>query len=261
MIERSIFILLLSFIPMFLYAQKENKDSLEFKIARPDSFQISPNKNLPDLFDWEYKVSATVDYDFSRNPVFLYRVTRSPQTDNPGMFSWKSGAVIVSGNSAQLPGMMAVDNGSIDVYQAAGNFTFNAGATATKYGYFRGLHTQYGVHGSATYRFSPALSAVVFGSYYFGRPPVLGNGLPMTPAMLGYYNRNSFGGYADVAINEMFGVHVGAQMVQRTGTMRYEAEPIVSPYIRAGRKKNIKIELPVGQIMYNVLKHNIIKHR
>ncbi len=83
----------------------------------------------------------------------------------------------------------------------------------------------------------------------------------MTPAMLGYYNRNSFGGYGDVALNEMFGVHVGAQMVQRTGTMRYEAEPIVSPYIRAGKKKNIKIELPVGQIMYNVLKHNVIKHR
>lgn len=254
-------IILMTLTPMLLSAQTEKKDSLGLMDVRPDSFQILQHKDLPELFERGYNISATVDYDFSRNPVFLYRVTRAPGPENSGLCSWKNGAVIVSGNSEYLPGMMNIDNGSLDVYQTTGNFTFNAGASATKYGYFRGLHTQYGVHGKVSYRFSPALSAVVFGSYYFGRPPVLGNGLPMPPSMIGYYNTNNFGGYADVAINDVFGVHVGAQMVQRTGTMRYEAEPIVSPYIIAGRKKKIKIELPVGQILYNVLKYNVIKHR
>lgn len=251
----------MTLIPMLISAQTEKRDSLGLVDVRPDSFQILRQKDLPELFERGYNVSATVDYDFSHNPVFLYRATRAPEPENSGLYSWKSGAIIVSGNSTSLPGMMNIDNGSFDVYQTAGNFIFNAGATATKYGYFRGLHTQYGIHGRVSYRFSPALSAVVFGSYYFGRPPVLGNGLQMPPSMLGYYNTSNFGGYADVAINDVFGVHVGAQMVQRTGTMRYEAEPIVSPYIRAGRKKNIKIELPVGQILYNGLKYNAIRHR
>ena len=70
--------------------------------------------------------------------------------------------------------------------------------------------------------------------------------------MIGYYGRSTFGGYFDFQINERWGVQTGAQTVQQVGTNRYKAEPIVTPYYRINKK--VAIGLPVGQILYHILK-------
>lgn len=168
------------------------------------------------------------------------------------LFHWNGGEIVATGGTGYLPGLMQIDSGELGIYQSIGNFTFYAGGMVNKYGYFRGLHTQYGVNGSITYQFAPRLSATIFGDYYFCRPPQMANGMPMPPSMIGYYGRSKYGGYVDYQINEYCGVQTGVHTVQQVGTNRYQAEPIVTPYYKVNKK--VAIGLPVGQILYHILK-------
>lgn len=163
---------------------------------------------------------------------------------------WRSGRLFGMGNQRLMPGLMQVDYGSLGLSQTAGDFEFYIGASAHKYGYFQGVHTQYGVNGSVSYRINPNTSLTVFGNYYFGGAPYLSNGMPLSPAMLGYYETNKFGGYIDHRVSDRFGVLVGGQTVQQTGTNRYRNEPIVTPYVKVGK---IGVGLPVGQILNGLL--------
>lgn len=74
----------------------------------------------------------------------------------------------------------------------------------------------------------------------------------MPPSMMGYYGRSTYGGYLDYRFNEHWGGQAGVQTVQQVGTGKYEAEPIVTPYYKINKK--VAIGLPVGQILYHVLK-------
>lgn len=66
---------------------------------------------------------------------------------------------------------------------------------------------------------------------------------------------NKFGGYVDYEANENFGVEVGGQTVKQIVSNKYEIEPIVTPYIKAGSgKKKVKIGLPVGQILNSIIR-------
>ena len=58
---------------------------------------------------------------------------------------------------------------------------------------------------------------------------------------------------SDYKVTEHIGVQVGGQIVKRTYSNRYEADPIATPYIMVGRKKKIGIGLPVGQILQGFL--------
>lgn len=170
------------------------------------------------------------------------------------IFGWQGGDLIATGGSVSYTGLMRVDNGSIGIYQSIGNLHLYAGATANKYGWYNGLQTQFGLNGSVSYRFSPKLSMTLYGTYYFGNPPKMANGMPMPPSMLGYYGYTKFGGYADYTVNDRFGIQVGGQAVKRTYSNKYEFEPIATPYVKVGRKKKWGIGLPVGQILYGILK-------
>lgn len=203
-------------------------------------------------------------YNPAGEPSFNYRMDHPLELKIPEMrftpgqaaiFSWTNGAVSASGGRNIYPGLMRIDSGSIGVNQRVGNFTLNAGGVVNKYGYFRGLHTQYGLNGSIAYHFSSEVSFTVFGTYYIGRPPVMGGNLPMSPAMVGYYGVSKFGGYADYSAGERFGILVGGQAVQQVGTYQYEPEPIETPYLKVGSgKKKIAVGLPVGQILYGIFK-------
>lgn len=259
---RHFFTLLLAAIPMVSTAQIEMKDSISVGQTARDSIRPGTAENP---YDQPSNLSRPVDYRMAynpaANPLFPYRLSRPVDLQIPDfhftpgisrLFSWRSGAIVASGGARSFPGMMQIDSGTFGIYQSAGDFTFYAGGMANKYGYFRGLHTQYGLNGSITYRFTPRLSATVFGDYYFGQPPRMANGMPMPPSMLGYYGRSTFGGYVDYHINEHWGVQTGVQTVQQVGTNRYRAEPIVTPYYKINKK--VAIGLPVGQILYHVLR-------
>lgn len=171
------------------------------------------------------------------------------------LFQWGNGGVVANGFSATYLGLIKIDSGSLGIYQRIGNLSYYIGGVTNKYGYFKGINTQYGINGSISYQFTPDFSLTAFGAYYFGRPSMMCNGLPMPPSMIGYYGLSRFGGYFDYRISERFGVKIGGQAVQLFGLNRIEFEPIATPYIKAGTgKRKFRIELSVGQILYNSLK-------
>ncbi|WP_301886188.1 hypothetical protein [Bacteroides congonensis] len=96
-------------------------------------------------------------------------------------------------------------------------------------------------------------SATIYAIYYLSKPPFMANGMPLPPSMLGYYGYTRFGCNVDYKVTEHIGVQVGGQIVKRTYSNRYEADPIATPYIMVGRKKKIGIGLPVGQILQGFL--------
>ncbi|MDE7409765.1 MAG: hypothetical protein K2N09_07060, partial [Muribaculaceae bacterium] len=160
---------------------------------------------------------------------------------------WRNGGISASGSVSVMPGLMRIDSGEVGLKQSFGNFSFYIGGMANKYGFFNGLHTQYGVKGNVQYRFSPKLSLTAYGIYYFGQPI----GMPLQPAMIGYYKVSTFGGYLSYQFNETFGVDVGAQTVQQFGTNKYRLEPIVTPTVKVGK---VKLGLPVGQILHGIIR-------
>ena len=171
---------------------------------------------------------------------------------------WRSGGFVASGNTLDMPGLMRIESGNIGLTQSIGNLSMYLGAEANKYGYFNGLHTQYGVTGLVEYQFNPRLSVTAFGSYYFGRPPLMRNGMAMPPAMIGYYNVSTFGGTFNYQLSETFGMSVGAKYDQQFGTNRYRFSPIVTPTVKIGK---VKIGFPVGEILYNYVKSEIERNR
>ncbi len=166
---------------------------------------------------------------------------------------WKNAHFIAHGSIRDFPGLMQIHSGTIGINQNIGKLSLYAGAIANKYGYFNGLHTQYGVAGNIQYLISPKISLTAFGTYYIGKP----KGFPMHPSMIGFYGVSTFGGYMSYQFNETFGVNVGAQTVQQFGTNRYYVEPIVTPTVKVGR---VRVGLPVGQILNGIIRSKIEQH-
>ncbi|MDE7407069.1 MAG: hypothetical protein K2M76_01505, partial [Muribaculaceae bacterium] len=251
--------------PMALMAGEEAPDSLA---SVTEIRSVSPLPALPydTLAHHIAPLSVSLgrytdlqsDYIPSKPALTMPRLSFSP--GQAIVTSWHSGAIVARGASNTLPALMRIDSGSLGFYQNVGPLSVHAALLANKYGYFRGLHTQYGVEGSLSYRIAPRLTATMFGTYYFGNPPVIGPGLPMMPAMAGFYGTSAFGGYMDVDISDHFGMKVGAQGVQHIGTTRFEPEPIVTPYLKVGSGKNkVQIDLPVGEIHYHTIRSATVK--
>ena len=173
--------------------------------------------------------------------------------------AWSGGYMAATGTVSVFPGLMLMNSGDLSLHQQIGSFMISAGASANKYGYFMGVHTQYGIHGDITYRLSPFVSISAFASHYFGAPPLVSGGLPMPPAMLGYYAVPTIGAVVNYQAADRFGVELGVQTVQHVGSVRYEPEPVITPYFTTGRGKNrVQIGLPVGQILYGIIRR---RHR
>lgn len=248
-------------IPIACFSQIEVKDSISFGQDKLDAVKIEAIGRPDSIYGVKNTMEQHFEYTPTIEPLFAYQFARPLDLQIPdlrftpgqaSLFYWKSGAIVATGGTRAFPGLMQIDSGALGIYQSAGNFSIHVGGMVNKYGYFNGLHTQYGLNGSISYQFTPKLSATIFGEYYFGQPPRMANGMPMPPALIGYYGRSTFGGYVDYQINERWGVQTGVQTVQQVGTNRYKAEPIVTPYYKISKK--VAIGLPVGQILYHVLK-------
>ncbi|MDE7347624.1 MAG: hypothetical protein K2N48_12910 [Muribaculaceae bacterium] len=213
------------------------------------------NKPLP------YGMNESVSRLDLNKHVFLDTIRPPKNMPEPGTAYiplWRNGGLVAAGSMEVMPGLMKIDSGSFGFSQSIGNFSFYMGGLANKYGFFNGLHTQYGVNGNFQYLFSPKLSFNAFGTYYFGKPPMMSNGMFMQPAMMGFYKVSNFGGYLSYQFNETFGVDVGAQAVQNFGTERYRFEPIVTPTVKVGK---VKLGLPVGQIFNGIIRSQAEQRR
>lgn len=196
------------------------------------------------------------------NKPVIFETIRTPRNmPEPGTAYiplWRNGGFSASGSISVMPGLMQIERGSFGFSQGIGKISLYMGAVANKYGYYNGLYTQYGVNGSLKYQFNPKLSFNVVGTYYFGQPPMMANGMPMPPSMIGYFGASTFGGYFSYQFNETFGLDVGAQTVRQFGTNRYYLEPIVTPTIKVGK---VKFGIPAGQILYDIIRSHVEEHR
>lgn len=260
---RIVLIILICIVSFPCFGQELDPDIFTKSYAVPDSTakssdeikEASPlllnNKGL------SYGLKESVGIRDLNKPMFLETIRPPKNMPEPGTAYiplWSNGGLSASGSVSVMPGLMKIDSGSVGFRQNIGNFSFYMGGVANKYGFFNGLHTQYGVTGNLHYQFSPKLSFTGFGTYYFGQPPIMGNGMPMQPAMIGYYKVSTFGGYLSYQFNETFGLDVGAQSVQQFGTNKYYLEPIVTPTVKVGK---FKFGLPVGQILNGIIRSHL----
>lgn len=250
-------------LPFICGAQIKQIDSMSFEyeskqdtIKESNSFTGTDNINKKANLPWRYypETDLAFNYKISRPSVSIAQIL-SVMSGQSTVFSWTNGEALTTGSTAVYPGLMKVQCGSIGISQKGGDFMFYAGGIVNKYGYFQGLHTQYGIHGSLTYQVSPKVSLKAFGTYFFGKQPAIGRGLPMPPAMTGYYDVSKYGAYVNYDAGDRFGIFVGGQAERQIGTNRYEAQPIVTPYLKIGNGKSpFAIPLPIGQILYGILK-------
>lgn len=241
--------------PILCFGQEIENDISVKSYAVPDSVSkktvyFSASDSLSSAKGYSYELAS----DKSLSNFELSSHTETIMSDknmvSPGVALiplWKNAQFVASGDIRVMPGLMQIHSGTIGINQNIGNFSLYMGAVANKYGYFNGLHTQYGVSGQLQYQISHRLSFTGFGTYYFGRP----NGFPLLPSMIGYYWTSNFGGYMSYQFNEIFGVDLGAQTVQQFGTNRYRVEPIVTPTVKVGK---VRFGLPVGQILHGIIR-------
>lgn len=259
--------ILLAMFAMSAYAQTEissiqlDMDSVGIEYAPVTDPFISGNMfALPSLSVSRFPAifyPTTQYYKLYQNTTFqIPLLPVVPGQSN--LYSWRNGSIIATGVETDMPGLMHIDNGAIGIFQSYKNISLYLGVEANKYGFYQGLHTQYGISGNLSYYRSPHFSFTAYGTYYFGAPPTLNGGLPMSPGMLGYYQRSTFGGCLNYRINDRYGIYVGGQAVQQTGTNKYQFEPVVTPYFKVGK---VVIGLPVGQILNGMIREQTEKKR
>ena len=258
MTVRHCLLLILTTIPLAAYSQGELNDTLSQVTDMPHSLrQELPASRLFLTGKLMSAVHNRPQYCPYQGTASTLRLTMPDLSFSPGVariYSWSGGYVSASGSVTPFPGLLEIESGAIALIQYIGNLSFHAGGIVNKYGYFRGLNTQYGITGNVSYHLTPRLSLTAFGTYCFGQPPHMPDGKPMSPAMVGYYRQSQFGASVDYQVTDCFGVETGAQAIQRIGTGRYEMEPIVTPYIQTRGRKKVRIGLPVGQILHHIIK-------
>lgn len=158
---------------------------------------------------------------------------------------WRGGHLSISGATNQMPGLMDFQTGSLTLHQDFGRLQLSASATANKYWMpmQSTLYTQYGFGGSAAYTISEAVMLHAYGQYYT-KNPIVG------PAFSPYVSTTTYGGYADVRINDYLGSNVGVRRYINPMSGRWTTEPIVTPYIKV---KKSRIEFPVGSLLKTLI--------
>ena len=247
--------------PIMSFGQDIENDITVKSYAVPDSVSKNPanfcvSDSLASSKGYSHDLPPYLPTSNFELPTPIETIASDRNTCLPGMSViplWNNAQFVATGDIQVMPGLMQIHSGAIGLNQNIGNFSLYMGAVANKYGYFNGLHTQYGVSGNLQYHITPKLSITAFGTYYFGRP----NGFPLLPSMIGYYRTSKFGGYMSYQFNETFGVDVGAQAVQQFGTNLYRVEPIVTPTVKLGK---VKLGLPVGQILHGIIRSQAARH-
>ena len=170
------------------------------------------------------------------------RIVQYAPMDGKSFNLWREGALGINTATAQMPGLMDFQTGSLTLHQDFGRLHLTASATANKYWMpmQSRLITQYGFGGTVGYEVNRTVSFYAFG-YYFSSNPIV------APAFSPFVNTTTYGGYADIRFNDRFGSNVGVRRYVNPMSGRWTTEPIVTPYFRIGKK--MKLELPIGNLL------------
>lgn len=159
---------------------------------------------------------------------------------------------VLSGYSAHTDyiGMMSVQSAALSLSKDYGNLSLDATLYANRYLTY-GVSTQYGMSASATYRFSPYVSATVFGSYYNTNPY-------FSMAAFPYVATSRYGGFFTFHNNRM-ALDLGAERRYDPFARRWKTVPIITPSIKIS--KRVTIELPLGDATRKALERVFNKGR
>lgn len=120
----------------------------------------------------------------------------------------------------------------------ANHFAMTAGVNINRY-FALGINTQYGVHGSVSYSFSPHFSMTVFGEYY--------NSVPwFYMACFPYVATKRFGGYLTYRNNKI-GTYIGVERYYDPFARQWILRPIFTPFVKVSNK--FFLELPLGGLL------------
>ncbi len=167
--------------------------------------------------------------------------------DVPNAFGYgTSGRIATFGNfdfkgareRYEFPNMLTVQRFSMSINYNTSYLALTGGVNVNRY-YAIGVTTQYGIHGTATYSFSPNFSITAFGELYNRNPWFYMAAFP-------YVNTSRYGGYITYK-NEKFGTHLGVERYYDPFVRQWEFRPIVTPFIKVSKK--LTIELPVGGLL------------
>lgn len=202
-----------------------------------NSLQINTNVSFPELQEPE-SFNLLTNHDRTVSDA-------TPTMSTPKPFSlWRGASVTVSGGNSQMQGLMDVATGAVSLHQDFGRLHLTGAVVANKYWMpmQSRLYTQYGFGGTLGYDLTNAVSLHAFGYYYANNPLV-------SPAFSPYVSTTSFGGYADVRFCENFGAEVGARRYVNPMSGKWTTSPIVTPYIRVGKRNKWVIGLPLGELL------------
>ncbi len=196
---------------------------------KPQNYNFTPNLGLPEIKDFE---------------VSLPPIT--PGVAN--IFSWKSGGISAFGSSESYPGLMGIESGGLAMMQSFGKFDLMLDATATKYGYFRGLTKIYSFNGSLTYNINDRLRFTLQGTY-------VPNGQFNQPAMFEAMDNTSISGLFDYQFNDHWGMLFGTQTYYSYRSRHWDIRPVAMPYYLVGGA--VPIGIDVGGIVFEIVRSAI----
>ena len=155
---------------------------------------------------------------------------------------WHKANFTVYGATGHMTGLMDIATGALSLHQDFGRLHFTASAIANKYWMpMQGqLYTQYGFGGTLGYDLTDAISFHAFG-YYYANNPLVG------PAFNPYVSTTSFGGSVNIRFNDIFRCEVGVRRYINPMSGRWTTSPIVTPYLRVGKRSKMDIALPLGE--------------
>lgn len=204
--------------------------------------------------DQESLVKQLGDENLRLQSQFMDRLRFDTRYVYPGL-RWQSGALTPYGQINELPGIMRSERVGFAFMQNVGNVTLGLSAYNVNYGMFRELVSQKGISASLEWRMNEHLSLHGFGTYV-GRmnslngPGFFGNAVNRA----GYMDTSVYGGFLRYAPNNKWGVDMGAQNQYNMATGRWEAAPILRPFVKVNGKDAIGID--VGGILYHLLREN-----
>ncbi len=242
MIRRLLILLIL--VPLLAIAQEQGSASLS-----ADGSEIAvPQLQVIDKINWYSLDVPVLPYYEPLSDGSTFRLNNSPYSAdfsaNANIASWRGGAVYGYGARETMPGLMQSETGAFMVSQQFGNIVFTGGVSANKYGFYRALHTLYGIHGTITYRLNDCIAFTAFGSHYNGS-------LYYSPAAMPFIRQSNYGAYVDVGISDRFGVGLGVQRVYNALNGAMETVPIVRPYFKINNK--VAIEVDAGYLIKDAL--------
>lgn len=180
-----------------------------------------------------------------QSPIIFERNPYSRDFNMGGsILQWNNGAMFGMGSYNTLVGIGSVGSASIGLTQNFNNLDITIYANADKYNIVHGVHNNFGISATASYRFNNHFTLNVFGRHQ--------NNVNFDPRFRNATPYSSYGMSLTAMLNEKWGADVGMQRVYDPYSRQWRNIPIVAPFFKLGGQK---LGFDFGGILYNIFQN------